>query len=130
MILTFFTARQGNCTHDLVTEKRKIALMYLKSWFIIDLISIIPIDYILQNSSTKLGNFAKFSAFSRFPKLTRLFRIIRMTKMFRICKDRKRIKKGVGDWLKLSANSERIIIFCAVIAFICHVLTCLWVITT
>ena len=53
-----------------------------------------------------------------------------MAKMFRLCRDRKRIQQGVGSRLKLSANVERILIFCVVIAFINHLMTCLWIMTT
>lgn len=48
MILTFFTAITDEETNELVTDKRTIALSYFKSWFILDLISILPLDKIAE----------------------------------------------------------------------------------
>jgi hypothetical protein len=46
MILLFFTA-YVNEELDIIDTKREIALEYLKGWFIIDFISILPFDMVL-----------------------------------------------------------------------------------
>lgn len=92
IILTFFTALsdpEDNACY--IIDKKVIAKSYLGSWFIIDLISIIPLDQILSSASSKLAQLGKFGRFARFTKLIRLMRIVRMAKLFRICKDRKKL---------------------------------------
>ena len=47
IILNFFMAYY-NSEYKLIEDRRTIAISYLKSWFIIDVIAILPIDYILR----------------------------------------------------------------------------------
>ena len=128
MVLTFFTTIPDPENNTIITSKKTIALAYIKSWFFVDLISIIPIDKFIASGTSRLTQLTKFSRFTRFSRLVRLFRIIRMAKMFRICKDRKRIQNRAGSMVKLDPNMERIMWFLVIIMFINHVLACLWVI--
>jgi len=127
MVLTFFTTIPDTENNLIITNKKTIALAYIKSWFFIDLISIIPLDKFIHNASSKLTQLTKFSRFTRFSRLLRLFRIIRMAKILRICKDRKRIQNQTS-MIKLDPNLERILLFLVVILFINHVMACFWVI--
>jgi potassium channel len=62
MVLTFFTAiPDPERTSSTITDKKVIAISYLKSWFVIDLISIIPFAEILTSSTGSLVGFAKFA---------------------------------------------------------------------
>lgn len=128
IMITFFTAIPDHETNGLITDKRLIAIDYLKSWFWIDLISIIPLDKMISNNSGDMLKLAKFSRFARFTRLIRFFRILRMVKMIRICRDRKRIANRTGDLIKIDENVSRLLTFLAVILFIVHVLSCLWVV--
>lgn len=47
IILTFFTSVSDDQGINEITNKKKIAVKYLKSWFIIDVISIFPVDLLL-----------------------------------------------------------------------------------
>lgn len=127
MLLTFFTIIPDSQNGGFISDKKKIAISYLKGWFAVDLISILPIDKIAQGASAKLVQFTKFSRFSRFARLIRLFRIIRMAKMFRLCKDRKRIA-GKVDFIKIDPVVARLLMFFIGVLFITHVMGCLWVI--
>jgi potassium channel len=48
MIFTFFQTYFDDKNHIHISDKKKIALKYLKTWFFLDLISIFPFDYILN----------------------------------------------------------------------------------
>jgi potassium channel len=48
MIMCFFTSFSNEETMREVTEHKKIIWSYLKSWFIIDLLSILPINEIVE----------------------------------------------------------------------------------
>lgn len=129
MLLTFFTSifdGEGN----LVVDKKKIAKNYLTGWFWIDLISILPIDKMINVDTTKNAQtlqMAKMSRLSRISKFIRLVRIIRMMKMLRLCKDRDRIASRTEDAVKLDENVKRMLTFLVVILFVNHILACLWV---
>jgi hypothetical protein len=132
MVLTFFTAIPDPEQNVLITDKRVIAATYLKSWFIIDLVSIIPFDLLVSNDQVDVNDyleFAKFSRFARFARFVRFFRILRMLKMVRICRDRNRMANRHSEFLKIDENVARLLTFLAVILFINHVLACLFVVT-
>jgi hypothetical protein len=48
LILSFFTSIPECEKHDEITDRRKIAMKYLKTWFPIDLLSIVPFHIILD----------------------------------------------------------------------------------
>lgn len=49
IVLTFFTSINDEKKVHEETNKKIIAKKYLKGWFWVDLIAILPIDYILKN---------------------------------------------------------------------------------
>ena len=70
LVLSFFSAYYNN-VEKLIDQPREIALSYLKSWFIIDLISILPINFFSDSTIHKLGKLAR---------LPRIYRIIKTSK--------------------------------------------------
>jgi hypothetical protein len=48
MVLTFMTSYNNEETGKLVDDHRQIAKNYVLSWFFIDLISIFPIEFIIN----------------------------------------------------------------------------------
>lgn len=72
IILTFFMAYEDK-DDKLVTARKKICSRYLKGWFWIDVISILPFDYMfgIQKSFNSLIRLAKFHKLIRFAKMTK-----------------------------------------------------------
>jgi Na+/melibiose symporter-like transporter len=50
LILCFFTSYTDEKVMREVTDHKKIAIRYLKGWFILDLFSIVPFDYFVTSS--------------------------------------------------------------------------------
>ena len=73
LILNFFYAYYDE-NEELVIDRKKIAIKYLKSWFIIDIIAILPINYMIPNQSKDYGGL------SRLARLPRLYRLLKLTK--------------------------------------------------
>lgn len=71
MILNFFFAFYDQ-QDEVVDQRKRIALSYLKGWFIIDFCTIVPISQLLN--TTDYGNLARIA---RLPKLYRLIKIVR-----------------------------------------------------
>lgn len=51
MILTFFTSYFDEINLKEVVNHKDIALKYLKSWFILDVLSIFPFELVIPNNS-------------------------------------------------------------------------------
>mmetsp|Transcript_35283 Transcript_35283/g.110255 ORF Transcript_35283/g.110255 Transcript_35283/m.110255 type:complete len:762 (-) Transcript_35283:1164-3449(-) len=81
--LTSYHLFDAKGTKYLVTDRRQIALKYLRTWFFIDLIASFPFDFIfyLLNLYTN-GSIIKLLKSLRFLKLIRLWRVGRMMHVF------------------------------------------------
>lgn len=61
-----------NRNEELIDDRKRIAITYLKTWFIIDLISILPMNYIIETN-----DYSSLARIARLPKLYRLVRIFK-----------------------------------------------------
>lgn len=123
IVVNFFSAYTDR-EENLVKNRRKIALKYIKTWFIPDFISIFPFSEVFQGDY-KIGRLAKMS---RLPKL---YKLMKLAKLFRITKMKKSgnfggLTKFFFDKLKLNANIEKLIYFLLAFVLLSHLSTCLW----
>ena len=72
IILNFFSA-YFDSNEELVTDKRLIAKEYLRGWFIIDFVAILPLNY-------ALGSTQDYTSLARLARLPRLYKLIKMAK--------------------------------------------------
>ena len=56
IIMTFFTSYQNEDETHEFTDLKSIAIRYLKTWFFVDLISILPLEYFSLDSSLVQSN--------------------------------------------------------------------------
>lgn len=117
-------------SHRLVTEPALIRMAYLKSWFIIDFVSVIPFDRIValmnagnpeQMRSTKMVRLARLARFARLARLTKLASLRRFTKMVNEMLRRIGVSKPGMEFI------GRILFLAGVVLFVTHVVACLWV---
>ena len=76
MILNFFTPITSECGKVEITDKKKIAMNYLKSWFLVDMLSIIPYEVFL-NGNKRYNILARSSRLFKISKLIRLARLVK-----------------------------------------------------
>jgi hypothetical protein len=124
--LSFFSAYIDS-DENVIKNHKKIVKTYIKSWFFIDLISVLPISYFYSSS----GNAAKFNNLTRFGKIPRLYRIVRLTKLMRMLRLIKRggvnrLTKFFMEKLKINANIERLIFFIIGFIMLNHLSACIW----
>jgi len=65
----------------LIDDRREIASHYLSSWFLIDVISVIPFDAFIDK-----GNVNKLARFSRIGKVYKLVRLTKLARLIKIVK--------------------------------------------
>ena len=123
IVLTFFSAYTDD-EENLVKNHRKIIKKYLKSWFIVDIISVLPISYIFNQEG-------KYSSLTKISKLPKLYRLVKLTKLLRITKmsskgNLNKVTKFFMEKLKINANVERLFFFVLTFLLMNHLCACFW----
>ncbi|CAK4671621.1 unnamed protein product [Aphanomyces euteiches] len=101
-IASTFRLAYHNAERVLVCDTKTIAKTYLKGWFVIDVISTVPIDSI---GSYFLGSSNKVL---KSTKLLRIFRVARLFKLARLLKIGK-VFKRIRESVQLSPSMERLL---------------------
>jgi hyperpolarization activated cyclic nucleotide-gated potassium channel 1 len=68
---------------------KDIAMEYVKGWFFIDLISVIPFDLIFAYS-----NVNRITRFSRLGRISKIVRMIKMVRLLKIAKVHSKLMKN------------------------------------
>ena len=100
-------------------------MRYIKSWFVIDTFSVVPISLILNT-----GNYNALARIARLPKLYKLVKVFRLVKIMKFVKERNTLIKYVNELFKLNAGFERLIFFVIIFLVLCHISSCFWIILT
>jgi hypothetical protein len=69
--LTFFTAYFDD-EDNLITNRRQLTLSYLRSWFLIDILAIMPVSLVLDSKD--------YNSLARVARLPRLYRLLKTAK--------------------------------------------------
>eukprot|EP00854_Cymbomonas_tetramitiformis_P008696 gene8696-10318_t len=117
MILNFFTGYYDE-TETLVANRRKIALHYLRGWFLIDLLSTVPIDVLVEITVGGGDNLASL-------RLVRILRLARLLKLARLSKLSK-IMHSVEEALDLNQSAFKLVRLLFDLLFAAHLLACGW----
>jgi len=109
---------------DMIDNRKEIAYNYLKGWFTIDILAILPFDYILA-----LGNYdVKMVRIVRVGRLYKLVKLTRLLRILKLVKDKNKLMKYLNDLLKVGLGFERLFFFILISIIIMHIVTCLWII--
>lgn len=117
MTLQFLTAvpDPDNLGHNLKNFS-DIAIVYLKGWFLIDLLSIAPVDIVLVSTGDKVKTRFKNLKAVRLLRLLRLFRLARLQRIL------ERWQTSIG----MNYSVIALIQFMALISIASHWMACLW----
>lgn len=122
IVITFFSAYTDS-EENVIKSHKKICINYLTSWFILDLISVLPINQLTSGSFT----YNKITRISRLPKL---YRLVKLTKLLRITKASKRnvnnVTKFFMEKLKINGNIKRLIVLILAFLLLNHLCACFW----
>ena len=124
MIILFNTAYY-NDEYQIVEDRTSICCEYLKGWFTIDLLAIIPFDDLMGADTGNAYRLGKLTRVSKLPKVIKLTRLLRILK---IIKERTKLLKYLNDVLKLGLGYERLIFFSLISIIMIHSLSCIWIV--
>lgn len=128
------TALMDESFTTVIHTRWQIFVSYLKSWLIIDIVSILPFEYILTKindaeldlNSTTLN----VNQFVRITRISRLYKLVKITKLIRIVKlmkSRKRITERINQVVKHGAAIDRLLFFVLMLLLCSHIVGCIWI---
>lgn len=81
-ILVIFNTATYDENMKIIVDRKIITKNYLTGWFTVDLLAIIPFDYILrsQNDMSSMLRVARVGKLYKLVKLTKLIRVLKMVK--------------------------------------------------
>lgn len=87
LVLNFRTGIVVEDNTEIILDPQQIKMKYLKSWFVVDFISSIPVDYIFLIVETRIDSevykTARALRIVRFTKILSLLRLLRLSRLIR-----------------------------------------------
>lgn len=123
VVLQFITMYPRPTQSGVVWEQKvsKITRHYVKTWFALDAITLIPFDIIelaLNAQEVAVGDF----------KATKIFRTLRLLKLMRILKTSRWLHR-VEITISLPYQQFALFRFLCILLLVCHWLACIWAMT-
>jgi hypothetical protein len=121
-ILLIFNTAYYDEDFRIIEDRKAIASNYMQSWFLIDILAIIPFDVIIGGSG--INGVVRIARIGRLYKLIKLTRLLRILK---IVKERSKLLKYFKELMKVGVGFERLFFFVLMFLILCHIVSCLWV---
>ncbi|XP_074491783.1 potassium/sodium hyperpolarization-activated cyclic nucleotide-gated channel 2 isoform X1 [Sebastes fasciatus] len=87
LVLNFRTGIVFEDNTEIILDPKKIKMNYLKSWFVVDFVSSIPVDYIFliveRGMDSEVYKTARALRIVRFTKILSLLRLLRLSRLIR-----------------------------------------------
>eukprot|EP00441_Pelagodinium_beii_P037253 CAMPEP_0197645090 /NCGR_PEP_ID=MMETSP1338-20131121/17851_1 /TAXON_ID=43686 ORGANISM="Pelagodinium beii, Strain RCC1491" /NCGR_SAMPLE_ID=MMETSP1338 /ASSEMBLY_ACC=CAM_ASM_000754 /LENGTH=1465 /DNA_ID=CAMNT_0043218587 /DNA_START=123 /DNA_END=4516 /DNA_ORIENTATION=+ len=115
IILTFLTGYLDE-REALETSYKKIAVRYLMTFFVIDVITVLPVEYVMLAVSPDNGAASEVGVL----KILRLFRLLKLGRLFRL----KRLTALLEEKLNLSLQMMEMLKVMGKVIFLVHLLAC------
>lgn len=108
LVFNFRTGILGEDSH-IILDPKEIRMHYLRTWFTVDFISSIPVDYIFlivdlesRHESSDVYRTARALRIVRFTKILSLLRLLRLSRLIRYIHQWEEVKKREGGERVLS----------------------------
>ena len=125
LVLNFFTPVLDKL--DLTKSHKRIAVLYLKGWFTLDLLALIPFEEIVTAAvgEDRIGGFKYLVRIIKVLRLVRLVKLVRLFKSF----DFKNNENYIINWLGTNLKGSVFLLVLPnflLIVFGVHVYSCVW----
>jgi potassium channel len=126
-IIFNFNKPNYDADHRLITDRKVIALRYLRSWFLLDLIACLPFSYIKwQSEDTSLSKDDVYNIVTlNFNSIPRIYKILLSIKFVRM--------RGILDMFifclkksPLRVEAQTIVVTFSFLAFVIQISGCFW----
>lgn len=105
-----------------------IAKKYMSSWFIIDIISVLPFDLFLYDTNRSPGSKGVQSyGLNKISRMYRLVRLTRVGRMLKILHEKNNFIKRITDYVTISIGARRLLFLTLILTLLQHVTTCMWI---
>lgn len=98
LVLNFRTGIVVEDNTEIILDPQRIKMKYLKSWFVVDFISSIPVDYIFLIVETRIDSevykTARALRIVRFTKILSLLRLLRLSRLIRYIHQWEEVSRG------------------------------------
>ena len=115
-----------------IVDRRAIAINYIQTWFFLDFISSIPLDWIMesQGGSDGLGNIqaaktARVAKAGRASKIMKITRVLKLTKLLRLARGGKMWTKYM-DYFQFSRIQVKLGSLLLMTLLISHIFACIF----
>ena len=136
ILITFLTGfRDGSSGSPVIMNQRRIAMNYIFSWLVIDVIATFPFEYAVINAETGAGDSeaqlsqaaksARVARTGRVLRIARVARLLRLTRIVKVFKFADMIKSVVHH-LTIHPAIFRLFKAFAAQLYLSHLLACLW----
>ena len=124
IIFIFNTAIIDEEDSIIIANRSEIAWQYLKGWFTIDLVAIIPFEAILIN-----GESANLVRYTRMGRLNKVFKLMRLVRLAKLRKPKSfSILSMFENSFKISDATRLNLSFLFSFLLVSHVIACFWII--
>ncbi|XP_035011880.1 potassium/sodium hyperpolarization-activated cyclic nucleotide-gated channel 3 [Hippoglossus stenolepis] len=121
LVLNFRTGIVKEDNTEIILDPQKIKIKYLKSWFVVDFISSIPVDYIFLIVETRIDSdfykTARALRIVRFTKILSLLRLLRLSRLIRYIHQWEEVFHMTYD---LASAMVRIMNLIGMMLLLCH----------
>ncbi|XP_076590219.1 potassium/sodium hyperpolarization-activated cyclic nucleotide-gated channel 3-like [Chaetodon auriga] len=121
LVLNFRTGIVKEDNTEIILDPQQIKIKYLKSWFVVDFISSIPVDYIFLIVETRINSdfykTARALRIVRFTKILSLLRLLRLSRLIRYIHQWEEVFHMTYD---LASAMVRIMNLIGMMLLLCH----------
>uniref|UniRef100_A0AAQ4P3J0 Cyclic nucleotide-binding domain-containing protein n=1 Tax=Gasterosteus aculeatus aculeatus TaxID=481459 RepID=A0AAQ4P3J0_GASAC len=121
LVLNFRTGIVRENNAEIILDPHKIKIKYLKTWFVVDFISSIPVDYIFLIVETRINSdfykTARALRIVRFTKILSLLRLLRLSRLIRYIHQWEEVFHMTYD---LASAMVRIMNLIGMMLLLCH----------
>lgn len=129
-IIVTFNSAITNDEFSTIENHKEIAINYLKGWFWVDFLAILPLEWFLPSSDeseTGTSN-SNMNSVVRILRVGRLSKLIKLMKLLRVLKflNKNKQQSLSREFMHLGLAAERLFFFILISAFSFHMISCLW----
>lgn len=127
MLVTLCSSYYRDDTGELVQNRKDIIWTYMRSWFLVDLVSSFPFS-LLDLMSNDTSNYNTTTRLTRLSRLYKLARISRIAKAIKFSSKTDCFSK-VQDYLHMNSRVYKLVKFLLMVSVAVHICACFWFFT-